>query len=250
MEIDMRALTVALLGAIFTTSLFPGVANAHGIWFAERSKQLAVIYGVGADDLNMVQRLPKIVDIAAYDVLQQPVATSLRASEFLVVVNTDEHPAIVAAVLDNGYWSKTADGEWIAAGRDEVPDAVLSEKTIKYAVHLRSALAEPLGPLPKQTLQIVPDDAILPDMMGDELQLTVLYDGKPAAGARVIVDFVNDPDGERIVTGDDGRVTINIRNQGLNVIGALFDAPSTEPKKIDKIEAMATLSFVLPHEPE
>jgi hypothetical protein len=65
-----------------------------------------------------------------------------------------------------------------------------------------------------------------------------------------MVDFVNDPDGERIVTGHDGRVTINIRNQGLNVIGALYDSPSDEPDKIDKIENMATLSFVLPHEPE
>jgi len=230
--------------------LYASTASAHGIWFAERSKQLAVIYGVGADDLEMVKRLPKITSISAYDALQQPIATSLRASEFLVVVNTDEHPAIVAAVLDNGYWSKTPDGEWIAAGRDEVPNATLSERTVKYAVHLRSALAEPLGAIPGQMLQIIPDVDVLPDMLGSELELRVVYDGKPVAGAHVIVDFVNDPDGERIVTGDDGRVTINIRNQGLNVIGATYDAPSDEPAKIDKIESMATLSFVLPHEPE
>ena len=246
----MRVLVMTVAAAIVSASFFTSTANAHGIWFAERSKQLAVIYGVGADDLEMVKRLPKIASISAYDVLQKPVATSLRASEFLVVVNTDEHPAIVAAVLDNGYWSKTPDGEWIAAGRDEVPHATISERTVKYAVHLRSALAEPLGAIPGQMLQIVPDDEILPDMMGSELKLRVLYEGKPAAGARVMVDFVNDPDGERIVTGDDGRVTISIRNQGLNVIGALYDAPSDEPAKIDKIENMATLSFVLPHEPE
>jgi uncharacterized GH25 family protein len=246
----MRALVTTIFALIAAAVLFIGTASAHGIWFAERSDQLAVIYGVGADDLDMVKRLNKITEIKAYDVLQQSVDTSLRASEFLVVVDTDEHPAIVAAVLDNGYWSKTADGEWIAAGRDKVPDAVLAERTVKYAVHLRSALAEPLGPLPGQRLQIVPDVAILPDMLGDELGIQVLYDGKPAAGARIIVDFVNDPDAERIITGDDGRVTIDIRNQGLNVVGALFDAPSDEPKKIDKIENMATLSFVLAHEPE
>lgn len=246
----MRALLHTIVIAIVTATFFANTASAHGIWFAERSDQLAVIYGVGADDLDMVKRLPKITSISAYDVLQQPVETSLRASEFLVVVNTDEHPAVVAAVLDNGYWSKTPDGEWIAAGRDEVPNATIAERTIKFAVHLRSALAEPLGPLPGQALQIVPEDAILPDMMGDELNLRVLYEGKPVAGARVMVDFVNDPDGKRIVTGEDGRVTIKIRNQGLNVIGALYDSPSDEPDKIDKIENMATLSFVLAHLPE
>ncbi len=246
----MRALVITTIALIAAAVMSVGTVNAHGIWFAERSDQLAVIYGVGADDLDMVKRLDKITEIKAYDVLQQPVDTSLRASEFLVVVDTEEHPAVVAAVLDNGYWSKTPDGEWIAAGRDEVPNAVIAERTVKYAVHLRSALAEPLGPLPGQRLQIVPDVAILPDMLGDELGIRVLYDGKPAAGARIIVDFVNDPDAERIITGEDGRATINIRNQGLNVVGALYDAPSNEPEKIDKIENMATLSFVLAHEPE
>lgn len=246
MRVSVQSVVAAMIVAVFGSN----VAHAHGIWFAERSQQLAVVYGVGADDLDMVKRLPKVTDISAYDVLQEPVETSLRTTEYLVLVNTENHPAVVAAVLDNGYWSKTPEGEWIAAGRDEVPNATVSERTMKYAVHLRSALAEPLGPLPGQLLQIVPDDAILPDMMGDELTLRVLYKGKPVAGARVMIDFVNDPDGERIVTGDDGRITINIRNQGLNVIGALYDSAAPNPEIIDKIENMATLSFILPHEPE
>lgn len=245
-KIGVMILALALAIAIVVASR----ANAHGIWFAERSEELAIIYGVGADDLNMVKRLPKITAISAFDVLQQSVETSLRATEHLVIVDTDAHPAVVAAVLDNGYWSKTPDGEWIAAGRDEVPNAVIAERTVKYAVHLGSALAEPLGPIPGQRLQILPDVEVLPDILGEALNLQILYDGKPAAGARIIVDFVNDPDAKRIIAGDDGRVTINIRNQGLNVIGALYDSPSPEPEKIDKIENMATLSFVLPHEPE
>ena len=35
-----------------------------------------------------------------------------------------------------------------------------------------------------------------------------------------------------------------------NVIGALYDSAPEDPDKIDKVENMATLSFVLPHEPE
>lgn len=41
-----------------------------------------------------------------------------------------------------------------------------------------------------------------------------------------------------------------VRNQGLNVFGALYDGPPDEPTRIDKIEHFATLSFVLPHLPE
>lgn len=237
---------VVLIGTMIVTA----TAGAHGIWFAERSTHLALIYGVGADDLDMVKRVPLITSISAYDVMQEPVETSLQATDYLVLIDTEQHPAVVAAILDNGMWSKTPEGEWIKAGRDEVPNATVSERNYKFAVHLRSALAEPLGPLPGQDLQIVPDDAILPDKMGANLSLRVLYKGEPVADARIIVDFVNDPDAERIITGDDGRATIKIRNQGLNVIGALYDSPPEDPKKTDKVENMATLSFVLPHEPE
>ena len=47
---------------------------------------------------------------------------------------------MVAAVLFNGIWSKTPDGEWIKKGRDEVPNAVVAEKNYKYAVQIRGPL--------------------------------------------------------------------------------------------------------------
>jgi len=86
--------------------------------------------------------------------------------------------------------------------------------------------------------------------MGKPLKLRVLFQGKPAAGARVLTDWVNDPDAKPIKTAKDGTVTIKVRNQGLNVITAIFDGPSDEPSKADKMEHLATLSFVLPHAPE
>jgi uncharacterized GH25 family protein len=183
-------------------------------------------------------------------VLQQPVNTSLRATEYLVLADTTEHPAIVTAVFDNGVWSQNEDGHWERGGRDEVQDAVLSTTVLKYTVLLRSPLAEPLRPLPGQLLQIVPDDAILPDKMGADLNLRVLYKGQPAAGAEVMWDYVNDPDGERIVAGENGRVRIKVRNQGLNVIGAAYETTNDDKTIADRAQSMATLSFILPHEPE
>ncbi|MDL2353969.1 MAG: DUF4198 domain-containing protein [Pseudomonadota bacterium] len=225
-------------------------AQAHGIWFAERATQLALLYGVGADDLDAVKRLPLVSSIAGYDADGKPVPTSLQVDGRLLLVNVENQPAIVAAVLDNGTWSKTPDGKWHKQGKDEQPTAVLSEKNTKYAVHIRGALTKPLMPLPGQTLQIIPVGGKLPALLGQPMKLQVLYKGKPVAGAKVLHDWVNDPDQKPVLTGADGTVTIAVRNQGLNVLVAIFNSPSEEPTKYEHLEHLATLSFVLPHAPE
>lgn len=225
------------------------VAHAHGIWFAQRSNQLALIYGVGADDLDAVKRLPKVRAVSAYDAAGREVPTQLAPSGPLVLVNTDHQPAVVAAILDNGLWSKSPDGKWHNKGKDEVPDATVSEHTIKYAVHLRRLnVATPV--LPAHKLQIVPVVSALPEAMGQSLTVRVLYEGKPVQGAGVQADLVTDPDAEPVKTGADGTATIKLRNQGLNVVTATLATPPAQPTKTNRDEHLATLSFVLPHLPE
>ena len=237
------------------TSLLAGmgavsVAHAHGIWFAERSNQLALVYGLGADDLDVIKREPKVKSVTAYDEHGKEVSTRLTASGPLLVVNTDNQPAIVAGVMDNGLWSKTADGKWYNKGKDEVSNATVSMHTFKYAVHLLRPLHEALPLLPGQKLQVVPVGNRLPEQMGQPLTVRVLFDGKPVPGAEVQPDLVNDPDSQPLKTGADGTATIKVRNQGLNVIVAKFDSPPAEPAKASSDEHEATLSFVLPHQPE
>jgi uncharacterized GH25 family protein len=241
-KLALAASVIAGLGAAT-------VAHAHGIWFAQRSNQLALIYGVGADDLDAVKRLPKVKTVAAYDENGKDVPTQLAPNGPLLVVNTDNQPAIVAAILDNGPWCKTPDGKWHNKGKDEVPDATISEHTIKYTVHLRRLnVAPPV--LPAHKLQIVPLAKQLPEQMGQALTVRVLYEGKPVQGASVQPDYVTDPDSEPVKTGADGTATIKVRNQGLNVVVATFVAPPANPAKTNRDEHLATLSFVLPHLPE
>ena len=236
------ATTIGLTGAT--------VAGAHGFWFAQRANQLAMVFGVGADDLDMVKRLPKVTSFTAYDEDGKEVASKLVTNGPIVTVDTDNQPAIVAAVMDYGMWSKTPDGKWHNKGKDEVPGAVISEKNYKYGVHLRRDLGKPVPVLPGQTVQIVPVNTALPTKMGQPLKVKVLYQGKPIAGARVLSDWVNDPDAKGVKTGKDGSVTIKVRNQGLNVLVAIVEAPPEDPAKTKTVEHLASLSFVLPHEPE
>ena len=232
-------------GAIAATD-----AQAHGFWFAQRANALAMVFGVGADDLDVVKRLPKVTKFAAYDEDGKEVPSKLVTNGPLVTVDIDNQPAFVAAVMDYGMWSKTADGKWHNKGMDEVPGAVISEKNYKYGVHVRRELTAAMPELPGQTLQILPVKTPLPLKAGQPLKLKVLYQGKPAAGAKINSDFVNDPDQKPLKTGKDGTVTIKVRNQGLNVIVAVFESAPEDPKKTKHVENLATLSFVLPHEPE
>lgn len=243
----MRALK-AVLAALLLTGIATAV-DAHGIWFAERARQLAFIYGIGADDLNAVQRLPLVESIMAYDARYVPVHAALRVSGEIVLVDADARPTLVAAVLQNGIWSRMADGEFRKKGRDELPGALLAEKTVKYAVSIQRPLTAPIPALPTQILQIVPVTAI-PAKLGQPLTYRVLFHGKPLAGARLIADMVNDPDAVERVTAADGTLTLPVRNQGLNVIRAVYDGPTDDPRKYDRIEHTATLSFTLPHAPE
>lgn len=225
-------------------------AQAHGFWFAQRANALAMVFGVGADDLDVVKRLPKVTSFTAYDEDGKEVESKLAANGPLVTVNIDNQPAMVAAVMDYGMWSKSKDGKWHNKGYDEVPDAIISEKNYKYGVHVRRELTAPMPQLPGQTLQIIPVKSPLPLKAGQPLKVRVVYNGKPAVGAKVNGDFVNDPDAKPLKTAKDGTVTLKVRNQGLNVIVAVFDAPPEDPAKTKKCEHLATLSFVLPHEPE
>lgn len=247
----MKRISKFVVAAAITAGCTMGTtAQAHGIWFAERSTQLALLYGVGADDLDAVKRKDMVSSIAAYDAGGKAVKTGLTVDGRLLLVNTENQPALVAAVLQNGTWSKTPDGKWHKQGKDEVPTAVIAEKNIKYAVRIIGALTKPVPLLPEQTLQIVPVESKLPALLGEPLKLRVMFMGKPVAGAKVLHDWINDPDGKPLLSDAQGYVTFPVRNQGLNVIVAIFNSASDQPKKYNDIENLASLSFVLPHAPE
>ncbi|MEO5599109.1 MAG: DUF4198 domain-containing protein [Novosphingobium sp.] len=244
------ATTGLVAAAVIASAAISVSAQAHGIWFAQRARQLALIYGIGPDDLDMVKRLPLLNSVTGYDADWKPVPTRLRAAGAIPVVDSDAPIAAVAATMDYGIWSRTADGEWHNKGRDETPGTVAAEHTFKYAVHLAQPLKHEVPLLAGHRLQIIPVGTDIPVESGKPFAVRVMFDGKPFAGADVITDFVNDVDMPPLKTGPDGVATFRLRNQGLNVIAATIVTKSDQPKKYDTIEYRATLTFALPHAPE
>ena len=104
--------SVAALGMLVGSQ-----AYGHGIWFTERSSQLALVYGVGADDLDTVKRLDKITSITGYDSDWGEVDAKLIKAGPMVLVGGDDYPEAVSGVMNNGVWAKTKDGKWHAKGR-------------------------------------------------------------------------------------------------------------------------------------
>lgn len=241
------ALKSAILASLLVASIMP--AEAHGIWLGQRSRQVVLVYGEGADDLDMIKREPLVGSVAAYDADYAPIKASHRLSGLAMVIDTEAKPTIVTAILQNGIWSRMAGGQYEKKGLDEMPGAQVSTNNIKYAVTIQGPLTKPIPPLPGQTLQIVPVGAI-PARLGQRLKYQVLFQGRPIAGARLINDFINDPDAKEGTTGRDGTVVMPVRNQGLNVVRAVYEGPSDNPAKYRTTEHTATLSYFLPHKLE
>lgn len=247
----MKSIRVLAHTLVASTAIIAAVPiGAHSIWFAQRATKTALIYGEGADDLDAVKRLPMVKAVAGYDAAWKPVATSLKVAGVVPLVESEQSIAAVTAVMDYGLWSKTPDGEWHNKGRDEVPTATLAEHNWKYAVHLTQLPKSPLPLFAGQTLQIVPVGATIPEKMGAPLKVRVVFEGKPVAGASLLSDYVNDPDQTPVKTAVDGTATIKLRNQGLNVLVAIYNGPADDKAKVDHMEHRASLSFTLPHKEE
>lgn len=244
MKVTMRVIAAALFLAAAVPSW------AHGIWFAQRSGRLALIYGEGAEDVDIFKRLHKITSVGGVDAAGRAVAVRLKPVDPMVFVDSDQSAAIITATMDNGFWSRLPSGQWVDKPKDELPGATAGGRYLKYATHLRVLPDAEISPAPGLAFQIVPLGTVFPRRKGLFLTVRVLYNGKPLAGAKIWPDAATDPDAAPVGTGADGTAIIIVRNQGLNVIKAEYASGSDDPARSDKTEHVATLSFMLSHTPE
>ncbi len=224
--------------------VFCSSASAHGLWFAQRAGELAMIYGDGGKDDPIVAKFDRIRRLSGYDAAGRPVPSQLIKTDYLLLVDRAANPAVVAGILDNGYYTQGSDGKWLAKSKSEVANARKSGHYIKLAVHQTRDLSAPLNALPDHPLQILPVRPTLPRQKGDAIALRVLFNGKPLAGAKVTPNFANDPDGMTVTADRRGLVKLKVANHGLNVIYAKHEVPASG-EDIDLVQYAASFSFLL-----
>ena len=237
----MKILSIAC-SAFVTLGLMAGVANAHGVWVAQRHGVETVVYGHGPRDESYDPA--KITSFVAKAADGSIVALDVQKHSDHATFKHDDAVATIAIEFDNGFWSMDADKKWHNKPKDEVANAKQGGHYLKYGV---AYIKQPEGAIKPQGLkfEIVPLKDPLATKIGDELPIQVLFDGKPAVGVKVIPDYVNNSETATTETDKDGKAVITISNQGLNVIASPYSEKQVDNAKADQIGYMATLGFTL-----
>ena len=179
-----KKLLAAALGAFVGLGMYAAPTDAHGVFFANRLDQKALVLGEGpldnAYDPACVQR------IDAYDVNFQPTTVERVDADNHVTIVPGDDLGVTATFFDYGYFAKTTDGKVIPT-RDysDIENLVSVTYAYKYNVHYWNAAVKP-GGLYNVPIQIVPEVNPLTLRRGDTLNLRIYKDGKPYANAPVI----------------------------------------------------------------
>jgi nickel transport protein len=233
-----------LLASTALAILQAAQANAHGIWIAQRHGAFAIVYGHGASDEEYAPSKVTSLLARGADSKAREVAKIENADH--VTFKPSDDTVLVTSTFDNGYWSEGADGKWVNKPKAEVPGAKQSGQYLKYA----TAILGPLGKAPEPQglgLEIVASVDPTTLKAGDDLPLLILANGKPAEGAEITAEYTTASEVPAVKTGADGKITIKVRNQGLNVVVANLTVKTPDSKEADEIGHTATLSFSLGH---
>jgi nickel transport protein len=233
-----RTTILATLAAI----AFSSSALAHGVWLAERHGEMTLVYGHGADDDPYDPS--KVTQVQAFDAAGKEIPADLKLHENHATLGLPDEAAIVAVEFDNGFWTEREDGNWVNEPKSAVADAKSAGHYLKHNISLLTH--GDLTALPDSPLQIVPLVDPLDLEPGDALQIKVLLDGAPLAGAEIINDYVNLGD-VSATTDTSGLATVPVRNRGLNVLAVSHEVSLEGDPNADKRQHFATFSFTLAH---
>jgi uncharacterized GH25 family protein len=217
-------------------------ASAHAVWVAQRTGELAVIYGHGVGDDPYDPA--KVKSANAYTTDGKPAGIKIVPRERNAIIEPDKEAALVEIFFDNGFWTERADGTWENVGKSKIADAKSAGHYVKHALAVIAPLPKPPAPTGLQ-LQILPLTDPLALKAGEELPVRVLLNGKPLAAAEIIPDYANDPDGKGPLTNAAGEAKVVVRNNGLNVIALSHSEKLENNPDADERGHFASLSFML-----
>jgi nickel transport protein len=227
----MRAFAIAI--AIAAAGL-PSAALGHDLWLEPQGEGLVLRYGHrGGEALDFDASRVKAIRCQRPGAPPADVRASARTTpkEMRTAARCDA----ASAVLDNGFWSLTPDGEKNLP-RNQIPDAVRSWQSRQFAkwIDVRSPAARAvLG----DELEIVPVGDLSRVHQGNKATFRVLWQGKPVAGAVLAID--HRPLGE---TDSAGECRVRVRAAEVESVSATLERPLGTPEA-DTLVAEASLTF-------
>ncbi|XKM13225.1 DUF4198 domain-containing protein [Orbaceae bacterium ac157xtp] len=236
----MRRIGILVFSCLFMCTTMQQ-AFAHGIWLANRVDKKQIILGEGP--IDNAYKPDNVKNVTAYNKNWSVLPIDKHVNRDFVTVEPTDNTAVVAISFDYGYWTKNPQGKWLNVPMNKVKDAVKSTHAIKYSVNYLGEVNKPRM-VPNIPLQIVPQVDPTKLKRGDKLPVIVYKDNKPLANVPVIMDVVGNLD-LTVTTDKQGKATIIVPNQGLNVIGVEIGFPLTNNKLATQEMFFTTLVFTL-----
>ena len=232
-----------ILASLFAVGLAAGCVcssvDAHGVFFANRLDEKALVLGEGpVDDAYSPEMVKSIIGL---DNNGMVIPVQVIKHEKNVVVVPNDKLGITVTDFDYGYWTKNSDGKYVNKPFKEVPGATKSTHAIKYDVHYWNAEAKPFNNK-DAFIQIIPSVNPLTLRKGDTYEIQVLKEGKPYANAPLIKDVINDLTNES-KADENGKATVAVSANGLNVVGVEVGFPTQTEGIQDKY--FSALSFII-----
>jgi len=246
--VTRRSHTIALaarIAALSALACAPTLAEAHGIWVAQRVDRPTIVYGHGSED--GAYDPAKVTQSSGLTATGDRVPVAITPHESNATLEIPEGVAAVATIFDNGFWIKDSTGNWQNVGKRQVPGGTEAHHPLKYNTHLAGPFEGALAPW-GAALEIVPQSNPAALGYGEDYVVQVLLNGEPLQGVAVINDYINLPQVVTSgVTDDKGMITLKVTSAGLNVVGVEHSAKIAADPDTDELFLFSTLSFTLPH---
>jgi uncharacterized GH25 family protein len=231
----MKHVGSALLAISTILFVQVSVASAHDYWIEQKPEGLILVFGHGSQRLEF--EAEKATSLKATDAQGRELQVQKEKKGKGLLLRISGQPAVVAATIDNGYWSRTIYG-WKEAPKRKASRVVEAIRQLFYTRMLISWSDEAQKPATGHNLGIVPLQDPFTLKAGGALQLRVLYRGNPLPDAEM-----NGCEHYALgKTDKEGRIRVPIA-AGVNLLSVEHREKIQDDPDADVLDETATLSF-------
>jgi cobalt/nickel transport system permease protein len=235
--ITMKGSTQAalVLAALLVTG--SSLASAHDYWIEKRGDGYAAVYGHG--DTRLEYDPASLKKVTVYNAAGKVLDFRKEVQSKAIIIRPSGSACLILADLESGYWSKTIYGLKNLPKR-KATRPIESFKAYHYSKSIIAAGDAAVKPTEGLRLDIVPMRNPLELKAGDSLQLKVLWEGKPLAGATMEGDHQKSG-----VTDKEGMVKVTLK-KGRQIFTVEKRDPLKGDPDADFIDTTTTLTFEVP----
>ena len=239
---SIRSGAAAILAA---AAMISADAMAHSAWLEVRGDKAVLVDGHPDDPSdNRMYDAFRMVHGAAYDKSMNAMSVKVE-HDGETKFDLKGKPALLTAHFNNGFWSKSESEGWLRKPGSQVPDAIDSMYSHKYAKLYMAPVSQPdkvLG----HPLEIVPLTDPSKVKPGEVLKVRVTLFGEPLANAEVIGDVHvghDASDSVTVLTDEAGIASIEVASRPFVIIEAKRSVGLSADPHVKSLFLAATIGF-------